>query len=101
MRRRLSRIVRKVDNNRLQKQRSALPPRDQLRAEAKILRESGDPKAVAVANAFLAVDEMLAADYADHTVRSGGGEATESLRWPLLPEWKDSPEPPEEPKRTR
>jgi hypothetical protein len=34
------------------------------------------------------------------TVRHGGGEATESRRWPLLPEWGGK-EPPEEPRGSR
>jgi hypothetical protein len=70
------------------KRRTALPPREQLRAEAKILREIApdDPKAVAVANAFLAVDEMIADGF---TVRKGGPE--EPKRATPLPEWKKPP----------
>jgi hypothetical protein len=91
---RLKRIVRKVDGNRLQKRRTtALPPPERLRAEAKILRETGDPKAVVVANAFLAVDQMLADGWIE---RRGGGEATESRHWPLHEAWKGR-EPPENP----
>ena len=76
------------------KRRVALPPREQLRTEARILRESGDPKAVAVANAFLAVDEMMFTD--GWIERRGGGETyTESRRWDLLPEWNGK-EPPEQ-----
>ena len=94
MSQRLKRIRRRINNKELQKRRSALPPRDQLRAEAKILRESGDPKAVGVANAFLAVDDMIFAD--GYTVREGGGAATESRRWPLHEAWGGK-EPPEIP----
>jgi hypothetical protein len=69
-----------------------LPPAEQLRAEAKkILSEGGDPKAIAVANAFLAVDEMIADGY---TVRRGGPD--EPKRWPLHEAWKGR-EPPEHP----
>ena len=71
--------------------RAVLPPAEQLRAEAKkILSEGGDPKAIAVANAFLAVDEMLADGY---TVREGGPEPR---RWPLHEAWGGK-EPPENP----
>jgi hypothetical protein len=75
------------------KRRTALPPREQLRAEAKILLEIApdDPKTVHLANAFLAVDEMIAGGY---TVREGGGEATKQR--PLLPEWRGKG-PPERP----
>ena len=90
MSRRLERIRKPVNGNRLQKRRARLPPREQLRAEAKILRESGDPKAIAVADAFLAVDEMLADGY---TVREGGPEPR---RWPLHEAWGGK-EPPENP----
>jgi len=57
-------------------------------AEAKILREIAldDPKAVAVANAFLAFDEMIADGF---TVRKGGPE--EPKRATPLPEWKKPP----------
>ena len=79
--------------SRTSKRRTALPSREQLRAEAKILREIApdDPKAVAVANAFLAVDEMVADGY---TVRRGGPD--EPKRWPLHEAWKGR-EPPEHP----
>jgi hypothetical protein len=88
---RLKRIVRKADGNRLQKRRAVLPPREQLIKEARILRESGDPKAVAVADAFLATDRVIFGD--DGWIeRRGGGEATRQQ--PLLPEWKGR-EPPE------
>jgi hypothetical protein len=91
---RLNRIVRKVDNNRLRKQREALPPRNQLIKEACILRESGNPKAVAVANAFLSVDEMIFGG--SGTVRHGGGEKIRPLPLPkeLEPyreQWKRPP----------
>jgi len=91
--RRLSRIVRKVDNNRLQKRRAALPLEQWRRQANKILRESDDPKAVAAASAFLAVDEILAGDY---TVREGGGAATKPMPLPkeLQPyaaQWKRPP----------
>jgi len=68
--------------------RVALPPREQLRAEAKILRQIApdDPKVIAVANAYLATDEMLAAGY---TVRRGGPD--EPKRAEPLPEWKKPP----------
>jgi hypothetical protein len=88
---RLKRIRKAVDGGRLQKRRATLPPAAQLRAEAKILRESGDPKAVAVANAFLAVDEMLFPDGC--TVREGGPKPR---RWPLHEAWRGK-EPPERP----
>jgi hypothetical protein len=93
MSQRLKRIRRRVNNNELQKRRSALPPRDQLRAEAKILRESGDPKAVAVANAFLAVDEIIPDGW---IVREGGGAATKPVPLPkeLRPyaaQWEKTP----------
>jgi hypothetical protein len=59
-----------------------------LRAEAKILRQIApdDPKVIAVANAYLATDEMLAAGY---TVRRGGPD--EPKRAEPLPEWKKPP----------
>ena len=68
--------------------RVALPPREQLRAEARILRQIApdDPKVIAVANAYLATDEMLAAGY---TVRRGGPD--EPKRAEPLPEWKKPP----------
>jgi hypothetical protein len=67
-----------------------VPPVSKLRREIAILREIGpdDPKVTALTDA---VEEMLAAGY---YVRHGGGEATESRRWPLLPEWGGK-EPPE------
>jgi hypothetical protein len=70
------------------KRRTALPSREQLRAEAKILREIApdDPKAVAVANAFLAVDEMVADGY---TVRRGGPDEPERAK--PLAEWRKPP----------
>jgi len=73
--------------------RAALAP-DQLKAKAAKLREvaGDDPQAVAVADAFLTVDEMLAG----WVERRGGGEKTAEKRWPLLPEWKGR-EPPENP----
>ena len=53
----------------------------QLKAKAAKLREvaGDDPQAVAVADAFLAVDEMIAAGY---TLREGGGERTKPVPLP-------------------
>jgi hypothetical protein len=74
--------------------RTVLPPRQQLRAEAEIIRENSNPKAVAVANAYLALDaEMLTAGY---VLREGGGEATKPLPLPkeLQPyerQWRKPP----------
>ena len=85
----MSRLSKRL--SRTGKRHTVLPPAKQLRAEAKILRESGDPKAVAVAEAFLAVDEMIADGY---TVRRGGPD--EPRRWPLHEAWGGK-EPPEIP----
>jgi hypothetical protein len=64
----------------------------QLKAKAAKLREvaGDDPQAVAVADAFLTIDEMLADGY---TMREGGPEPR---RWPLHEAWGGK-EPPENP----
>jgi hypothetical protein len=82
MSQRLKRIVRKVNNNQLQKQREALPPRQQLIKEAHILREAfpHDRKVQAITDAFLSVDEVLFGDGC--TVRHGGGEKTKPVPLP-------------------
>jgi hypothetical protein len=94
MSQRLKRIVRKVDGKPLQKRRDVLPPRQQLIKEAHILRKSGNPKALALANAFLSVDEMIFGG--SGTVRTGGGAATKPIPLPkeLEPyreQWKRPP----------
>ena len=91
MRQRLSRIVRKVNNNRLQKQRAALPPVRELLREAQILRETfpDDPDVTAICNAFEQTTAEMIAD--GYTLREGGPEPK---RAPLLPEWRGK-EPPE------
>jgi hypothetical protein len=68
--------------------------RNKLRAKAAKLLEvvGNDPQVVAVVDAFLAVDEMIARGY---ILREGGGAATKPR--PMPPEWKDSGEPPERP----
>jgi hypothetical protein len=72
--------------HRLTRTRSA-----ELQAKAAKLREvaADDPQAVAVADAFLTVDQMLATGW---TLREGGPQPR---RWPLHPLWKR--EPPEIP----
>jgi len=87
---RLRRIVRKVNNNELQKRRAALPPVRQLLREAKILRERfpHGRKVIAVCDAFEETTAEMIAD--GYVLRSGGGEATKPR--PMPPEWKDSPE---------
>jgi hypothetical protein len=76
---RLKRIRKRVDNNRLQKRRVALPPREQLIKEAHILKQAfpHDAKVRAITDAFLSVDDMLFGD--GQTARHGGGEKTKPV----------------------
>jgi hypothetical protein len=96
MSQRLKRIRKRVNNNELQKQRAALPPLSEVRRQARILRETfpDDPHVQHLVKCFEETDKLIFSDGC--TVRKGGGEATESRRWPLLPEWGGK-EPPERP----
>jgi hypothetical protein len=64
-----------------------LPPPDQLQAKAAQLRQAvpDDPKIIALCDA---IEEMVAHGW---IVRHGGGEATESRRWPMHELWKKPP----------